>query len=173
MRRMLYRPNYCSNCGEKVERVDWGFFTSRRFCDICETEFKGHDILVRAGIGLALVIGIIGVGAYLRSGSTTELVKQPTKLVERVAPAESEPRPRATELPSPAARPDPSSNSPVALVAGSKPPQAKVEIAESQYFCGAETKKGTPCSRRVKGNIRCYQHVGMPAMTTSERSKTN
>lgn len=169
---MLYRPNYCANCGEKVERVDWGFFTSRRFCDICETEFKGHDILVRAGIGLALLVGIVGVGAYLRSGSKAELAKQPAKLIERVAPAEAEPRRRATELPTPPPRPDPPSNSAGALVAGPRP-QPKVEVAEAQYFCGAETKKGTPCSRRVKGNIRCYQHVGMPAMTTSERSKIN
>lgn len=170
---MLYRPNYCSNCGEKVERVDWGFFTSRRFCCICETEFKGHDILVRAGIGAALAIGVVGVGAYLRSGTKAELAKEPTKFVERVARPDPETKPRATQNPIPPPTPDSFANSSAAPRLGSKPMPAKVEIAEAQYSCGAETKKGTPCSRRVKGNIRCYQHVGMPAMTTSERSKTN
>ena len=31
-------------------------------------------------------------------------------------------------------------------------------------ICGARTKKGTPCSRRVRGTGRCWQHRGRPAM---------
>jgi hypothetical protein len=38
------------------------------------------------------------------------------------------------------------------------------EKKEPVYFCGAETKKGTPCSRRVKGGGRCWQHEGKVAM---------
>ena len=40
---------------------------------------------------------------------------------------------------------------------------------EAKYYCGAETKKGTPCSRKVKGNVRCYQHEGMPAMLPASK----
>ena len=40
---------------------------------------------------------------------------------------------------------------------------------ETMYFCGAETKKGTPCSRRMKGSIRCWQHEGKPAMLPMEK----
>jgi hypothetical protein len=36
--------------------------------------------------------------------------------------------------------------------------------AEVVYVCGARTKKGTPCSRRVRGPGRCWQHRGMPAI---------
>ena len=35
---------------------------------------------------------------------------------------------------------------------------------EVVYICGARTKKGTPCQRRVRGPFRCWQHRGMPAM---------
>ena len=36
---------------------------------------------------------------------------------------------------------------------------------ELLYICGARTKKGTPCKRRVHfAGERCYQHKGMPAM---------
>ncbi len=36
---------------------------------------------------------------------------------------------------------------------------------ERVYICGARTKKGTACSRRVKkSGIRCWQHQGMQAM---------
>ncbi|HCX29585.1 MAG TPA: hypothetical protein DHU55_07400 [Blastocatellia bacterium] len=37
------------------------------------------------------------------------------------------------------------------------------------YLCGARTKKGTPCSRRVHGPVRCWQHKGMPAMLPQEK----
>ena len=39
------------------------------------------------------------------------------------------------------------------------------------YICGARTKKGTPCSRRVHGPVRCWQHKGQPAMLSSEKLK--
>ncbi|HSS19668.1 MAG TPA: hypothetical protein VLL54_06315 [Pyrinomonadaceae bacterium] len=42
-------------------------------------------------------------------------------------------------------------------------------IAEDVYICGARTKKGTPCSRRVHGPVRCWQHKGMPAMMAQEK----
>jgi hypothetical protein len=37
------------------------------------------------------------------------------------------------------------------------------------YTCGARTKKGTPCLRRVHAPVRCWQHKGMPAMLPQEK----
>jgi hypothetical protein len=34
---------------------------------------------------------------------------------------------------------------------------------EAVYYCGALTKKGTPCTRRVKSPGRCWQHLGQPS----------
>ena len=42
-------------------------------------------------------------------------------------------------------------------------------IEDDTYVCGARTKKGTPCSRRVHGPVRCWQHKGMPAMVPIEK----
>jgi hypothetical protein len=54
-------------------------------------------------------------------------------------------------------------------------PQAKthVETAELVYICGAATKKGTPCSRRVKGPVRCWQHVGQPAILPADQLRVS
>jgi len=171
---MLYRPNYCANCGEKIERVDWGIFASRRFCLVCETQFKGHDYLARAIVASGVLLGVLGVGAFLRSGPSTEptVARQETKLIERPVKAEADPRTRPSENSAVPVK-TPEVVAPVQQLAATKPPAVKTEIAEAQYFCGAETKKGTPCSRRVKGNTRCYQHTGMPAMTSSEKLKIN
>jgi hypothetical protein len=36
---------------------------------------------------------------------------------------------------------------------------------DAVYYCGAATKKGAPCSRRVKhAGERCWQHQGMPSI---------
>jgi hypothetical protein len=44
--------------------------------------------------------------------------------------------------------------------------QANDEI----YICGARTRKGTPCRRRVHAaGERCFQHKGMPAMLPLEK----
>jgi hypothetical protein len=40
---------------------------------------------------------------------------------------------------------------------------------EETYICGARTKKGTPCSRRVRGPVRCWQHKGAKAMLPVEK----
>ena len=44
--------------------------------------------------------------------------------------------------------------------AGERP----TDPGEVVYVCGARTKKGTPCQRRVRGPGRCWQHRGMQAI---------
>jgi len=47
--------------------------------------------------------------------------------------------------------------------------QTATTIEEKTYICGARTKKGTPCSRRVRGPVRCWQHKGAKAMLPLEK----
>jgi hypothetical protein len=58
----------------------------------------------------------------------------------------------AASKPEPAYGPDGSAN------------ERPTEPDEVVYLCGARTKKGTPCQRRVRGPGRCWQHRGMPAI---------
>lgn len=175
---MLFRPKFCANCGEKVERAEWLPWTSRRFCVVCEIEYKGQDMLPKIVVGLSLFVGLFGVGGYLKSGVSEpdlQALKQPKKVYEQ--PAMVVKTPVANVLAAPQYQADaavsgqPEQRS-LSSTTGTRQPilqQPKIEIDEPVNFCGAETKKGTPCSRRVKGNTRCYQHIGMPAMAVSER----
>lgn len=43
------------------------------------------------------------------------------------------------------------------------------EAAEIVSICGARTKRGTPCSRRVRGTGRCWQHRGKSAMLPASK----
>jgi hypothetical protein len=51
----------------------------------------------------------------------------------------------------------------------SQTPQTATIVEEKTYICGARTKKGTPCSRRVHGPVRCWQHKGAQAMLPLEK----
>ena len=181
---MLFRPSFCANCGEKIDRADWGIFTSRRFCQVCESVFKGQELIPRIVVGLGLVIGLFGIGGYLKSGSyapETQFARQPRKLAEQAIPiaqaaAKDVPVTEANaannavstinETQNPAA-------SRKAVTQIQEPPKPQIETAAEVYFCGAQTAKGTPCKHRVKGNIRCFQHAGMPAMLPPDKLRIN
>jgi hypothetical protein len=185
---MLFRPNFCANCGERIDRADWGIFTSRRFCQVCESVFKGQDLLPRIVVGFVLIIGLLGIGGYLKGGSyasQTQFATQPRKLAEQAVPSaqaatKSVP---VTEVNGSnkvaAAVPDtqtPSTLSRTQSRIETEPAKAQrppVETVAEMYFCGAETKKGTPCKHRVKGNIRCFQHAGMTALLSSDKLRIN
>ncbi|HSL55554.1 MAG TPA: hypothetical protein VK868_14220 [Pyrinomonadaceae bacterium] len=47
--------------------------------------------------------------------------------------------------------------------------QLAAPAVEETYICGARTRKGTPCSRRVRGPVRCWQHKGAKAMLPLEK----
>ncbi len=173
---MFFRPNFCANCGEKIERGDWGIFTSRRFCVVCESEFKGQDLIPRAIVIGGVLLGVLGVGGYIKSGPSSE------PLVARAAKRTQEPEPQPSlhkAATTPASETVNATNnvsvprSFTSAPPASDQPSPKVVDAEPMYYCGAQTKKGTPCSRRVKGMVRCYQHTGMPAMLPPEKLRIN
>jgi len=177
---MFFRPTFCAHCGEKIERANWGIFTSRRFCQVCESEFKGQDLIPRFVVGIGVLIGMLGVGGYLKSGSASsdsQLVRQPRKFAEQPvsasqnAPKETPPSSlpstglsAANSAASQSQSAVPTRNIDVRTQEPQRPPKVQGEASEELYFCGARTAKGTPCKHRVKGNVRCFQHVGAEAM---------
>src|SRR5438552_1144683 len=65
---MLFRPSFCCNCGEKIERPEWKLWTSRKFCDLCATDFTLQEFLPKGVILLASVISIFGVVSFFSRG---------------------------------------------------------------------------------------------------------
>jgi hypothetical protein len=180
---MLFRPSYCANCGEKIEREEWRLLTSRRFCELCETEFKAHDLIPRVVVGLGALAMIFGFGSYLKSGPDTMSARQLRGVPERPPSVQTVPANPAAGV-----MQQTNINSTVSQTSNTGGPEQTTRavdamqppkhlsgdretIAEPAYYCGAQTRKGTPCTRRVKGNIRCYQHTGMPAMLPPEKLK--
>jgi hypothetical protein len=141
----MYKPNFCSECGAKLLRLRWHFWTSRRFCSDCAHRLRK----ARFGPALISMIGLFGAGygaGFVRRPVTPPLIieRRSDSPLSDTATSESGTN-RNTTTDSPAS------------------------VEEVVYLCGARTKKGTPCSRRVHGPVRCWQHKGMAAMLPQEK----
>ncbi len=176
---MLFRPSFCANCGEKIERPEWFLWTSRRFCQVCEIEFKGQDLIPKVIICVGILASVISFGNYLKSGtggSDLQALKQPRKFVEQpqavtklTAANTVAATPENTMLSVNGQREQRNFSSTSGEQSFQPPAKPKADAVQPVHYCGAETKKGTACSRRVKGNIRCFQHLGMPVMASAEK----
>lgn len=167
---MFVKPNYCCNCGDRVERLDWHLWNSKRFCELCETEYLFDEWWPRALVGIILVLGFTGIGFHYGGTNKPVIVTENTfrsaspqtekKNGKKAALSPSELRPPASAATAPAvetAKPTPGNAERMTEIFPAIDNNA-AEKEEDVFFCGAMTKKGTACARRVKGGGRCWQH---------------
>ncbi|MGH9927719.1 MAG: hypothetical protein ACREA9_00685 [Pyrinomonadaceae bacterium] len=151
----MYKPNFCSECGAKLLRLRWHLWTSRRFCNDCARRLRK----VRLVPILLATLGLFGAG-YV--GGRVQRPALPPLIIERRSDSPlNDGEARKGSL-----RPSPAEAGLNPTAATSTSPTSVEEVV---YLCGARTKKGTPCSRRVHGPMRCWQHKGMPAMLPQEK----
>jgi hypothetical protein len=137
-----YRPNFCSECGEKIIRLRWRVWTSRQFCNACGRRFRKERWLsALLAIAILLCLGFI-TGRALKPEPGPLIIQRDARAV-------------------------PSAQNGADNLSGASATNTQPD--EDVYICGARTKKGTPCSRRVHGLVRCWQHKGMPAMLPPEK----
>lgn len=161
----MYKPNFCSECGTEIVREHWHFWTSRKFCDRCARRFRRTRILLPVVAGAALFGVGLAAGRVARSTVPPPLVVERSQITPLVPASITKPGAQTTSetdadasaaLPTP--KPEPSYGPDGTA---SERPTDPTEIVS---ICGARTQRGTPCSRRVRGTGRCWQHRGMPAM---------
>jgi hypothetical protein len=162
----MYKPNFCAECGERVERARWHLWTSRRFCHMCARRFQRSQIL------LPLIAGLALFGLGLIAGRTRNS-SPPPLIIERgqssAAPATSKAGAQSpddeseTDAKEAAPKTGPSHGADGTITERPTDPNEVVSI------CGARTQRGTPCQRRVRGTGRCWQHKGLPAMLPPDK----
>lgn len=179
---MLYQPTFCCECGEKIERVEWKIWTNRRFCELCETDFTFQNWTLKIIIGSSVIFSVLFIANSIIFSGKSENTGSVKTLKNSSPVVGSGNQTTSTNSTSGSLNQNgtvvPVSPPKGEMVAnGSR--QIETEDRKNQaealqnqqnsgalpvYFCGAETKKGSPCSRRVKGGGRCWQHSGQSAM---------
>jgi hypothetical protein len=174
----LYKPNFCVECGERVLRERWRVWTSRRYCASCEVRFR-RGWRAPLFLACALVLTGFAAGRWMRPAP-------PPLTIERGAlPLPALIAKGTTVQPNGATKPSDADDATTggATVNGvtngvGDATRAGLGVAAEELptdpnevvsICGARTKKGTPCQRRVRGTGRCYQHRGLPAMLPPEK----
>jgi hypothetical protein len=164
---MFYRPNFCCNCGEKIERAEWTWSASRKFCELCQTEHRFHDWAPKVFAVVGVIVGTALITSFFRpSGSATPTLAD-ARIVSNRQLLRADSNLSATQG---GIQQSQSGAGNIGQPAPAVPPQASQPMQPTRasdvvYYCGAVTKKGTPCSRRVKrAGERCWQHTGMPSM---------
>jgi len=143
-------PNYCVECGEQLIRKGWRRFWRSRFCEPCARRLGGFTRFRPQTIALGIGLAAFSLGRYLRPAP-------PPLIIERAANSP------LTDVPATVA-----ANQPANFTAAAANQSANA--AEEVYLCGARTRKGTPCRRRVHAaGERCFQHQGLPAMVPLEK----
>lgn len=175
---MRYKPNYCCNCGDKIERTESPSLKhSGRFCDVCKNDFPFQELMPKIFIFLCGLLGILGIGSYLSGGDVNKAVAlKESKVsapqnnlrnesVDNLRQNSNRQSVNQIELQSESGL---SPNANKKAVENKKAEVVKT-VEDKTYFCGAATKKGTACSRKVKGGGRCWQHEGQDALFPPEK----
>lgn len=130
---------FCSECGEQITSRRRGFFPERSFCSHCPPGFNTARLIlvsffvVCSGIAFA-------IGRYTSDRDSFQFIGSPIDTTShRIAPAASSTgaaSPRSTE----------------------STKQLLIAPSTIETLCGARTKSGKPCQRKVKGGGYCWQH---------------
>lgn len=148
----MYRPNFCADCGERVLRARWHWWTSRKFCAPCARRLRRRRLAGPLLLASALAAAGFLVGRAGRPAPASPFVEPGSLKLSPAAATVAPPEARAAPKPEPRYGAD-----------GSRD-ERPTEPDEVVSVCGARTKKGTACQRRVRGTGRCWQHRGKPAI---------
>jgi hypothetical protein len=165
----MYKPNFCAECGNRIERLRWRLWTSRKFCAPCARRFrKARVVFPLLGAAMLFSLGL-AAGRAARPSPPPLIISRnsqsnalapitPSKAVGAQSSSSSS---NANQMPTPKAA---ESYGPDGTLT-----ERPTDPNETVSICGARTKKGTPCQRRVRGTGRCWQHKGMPAIIPVEK----
>ena len=162
----MSQRNFCPGCGVLIAH-NWRRIWQGRFCKDCAPRF--HQ--ARSGRFLIGTIVLLALGFALGRHSRT---LPPPLVIERSAyspltdlAVNQGALATKQEMPQ---RPGDSDSFSVNRVADGSSTGNASDSEDAIYMCGARTKKGTPCHRRVHfAGERCYQHKGMPAILPPDK----
>ena len=162
----MSQRNFCLGCGVLIAHNWWRIWQGR-FCKECAPRFhQARSVRILIGTIVLLVLSF-ALGRHSRT-------LPPPLLIERAANSP------LTDLPVnqgalaanqgiPQRTGDSDSFS-VSRVADSSSMGSASDSEDAIYICGARTKKGTPCRRRVHfAGERCYQHKGRPSILPPDK----
>lgn len=133
---------FCSECGERLEVKHPAILLFRSFCPCCSPRFRGSRLLLIAVPVLLTMIGF-ALGHYTSAREPFYFIGTPV-----------DPTANPAALSAITNGDHPSSSS----AKYTQTEQLVISPSATEAICGALTKSGKPCRRKVKGGGYCWQH---------------
>jgi hypothetical protein len=141
---------FCVECGEPLSRKSWRARLGGKLCAHCRQRLGSLAAARPAVVLIGVAIAAFTIGKHMQSSPPPLIIQRAATSRLSDAPVNFSSQPKETRVP----------NSNFSVTTAD----------DTVYICGARTKKGTPCQRRVHAaGERCFQHKGMPAMLPQEK----
>jgi hypothetical protein len=137
--------NFCSNCGEQLQAYRASVFSARSYCSRCAPRFRSSRLAMIVSLAGCLIIGY-AFGRYNTPRQPFYLLGTPIDPITN----NNGRRETNAQANSNKANANKSANS------NSPPPESSTDVVVK--LCGAPTKSGRPCRRKVVGGGYCWQH---------------
>ena len=138
----MMRATFCSECGERIMVKRLGSLPSRAFCSRCSPRFRTARLGMIVAVALSAAIGF-AIGHYTTAREPFYYIGTPIDQSSvRIKPPPD----------------DTSTHSSRSSEAVTQPERLVISPSGAEAICGARTKSGKPCQRKVKGGGYCWQH---------------
>jgi hypothetical protein len=133
---------FCSECGERLKVKRSSTLLFRSFCSRCSPRFNRARLMLMVAIALSAAIGF-AIGRFTTAREPFYYIGTPVESgSSRTAPSTGD-------------NAAPSARKSEAVV---QREQVALSPSAAEGTCGARTKSGRPCQRKVKGGGYCWQH---------------
>ena len=137
--------NFCSNCGEQLKANRARVFSARSYCLRCAPRFRLSRLVMIVSFAGCLIIGY-AYGRYSTPRQPFYLLGTPIDPITN-SNQRSETNAQANAN---------KANANKSATPNSPLPESSTD--EVVKLCGAPTKSGRPCRRKVVGGGYCWQH---------------
>ncbi len=133
---------FCSQCGKRIKLSHTGVLLFRSFCPQCSPRFWRFRLTL---IAIPVLCGAVGfaIGHYAFAREPFYLIGTPIDASASRVASSADPT---------------GDHSPRGSDAPKKREQPGTSLSTTEAICGARTRSGRPCQRRVKGGGLCWQH---------------
>lgn len=149
--RSMPAVRFCSQCGEQLSSTRTALLLLRVFCRNCTPKFRTAGLILFSAAAACMLIG------FLIGQSTSKSIP----FLYIGTPIDSN---RTRSSPD-----DSADHSPRSRDSVTQHEQLIISSSAAEGICGARTKSGRPCQRKVKSGGYCWQHRGVnkPASASS------
>jgi hypothetical protein len=139
-------PRFCSECGERLMLKRLGSLPFRAYCYRCLPRFRPARLMLIVALASCAAIGFT-IGHFTAAREPFYYLGTP------IDPSSVRINPSSDDKPTHSSRSSEGVTHSEHLV---------ISPSAAGAICGARTKSGRPCQRKVKGGGYCWQHRSKP-----------